>query len=163
MQLVARLSRRRADAVGVALFGEVVNGSRRWLHVGVTRIQPSEVKIMVPMMLAWYFQSTKCPALAVLSAGAVITIILVVHPQTARPGHRHADHGLGLLCCFGWSAVEGDGHWLAVCRQPAVCVWNMMHDYQRKRVLTLIDPSSGPTGHRLPHHPVDDRHRLRRP
>jgi rod shape determining protein RodA len=43
--------------LGVALFGEVVNGSRRWLHVGVTRIQPSEVlKIMVPMMLAWYFQ-----------------------------------------------------------------------------------------------------------
>ncbi|MEO8040086.1 MAG: FtsW/RodA/SpoVE family cell cycle protein, partial [Betaproteobacteria bacterium] len=40
----------------VALFGEVSNGARRWLHVGVTRIQPSEVmKIGVPLMLAWYF------------------------------------------------------------------------------------------------------------
>src|SRR4051812_49386764 len=42
--------------LGVALFGEVVNGARRWLHVGVTRIQPSELmKIAVPLMLAWYF------------------------------------------------------------------------------------------------------------
>src|SRR6476620_6184121 len=41
---------------GVAAFGEVVNGARRWLHVGVTRIQPSEVmKGAVPMALAWYF------------------------------------------------------------------------------------------------------------
>src|SRR4051812_29937668 len=40
----------------VALFGEIVNGARRWLHVGVTRIQPSEImKIAVPLMLAWYF------------------------------------------------------------------------------------------------------------
>ncbi len=43
--------------VGVALFGVVVNGSRRWLNLGVTRIQPSELmKIALPLMLAWYFQ-----------------------------------------------------------------------------------------------------------
>ena len=43
--------------VGVALFGDVVNGARRWLNVGVTRFQPSEImKIAVPLMLAWYFQ-----------------------------------------------------------------------------------------------------------
>ena len=42
--------------VCVALFGEIVNGARRWLHIGVTRIQPSELmKIAVPLMLAWYF------------------------------------------------------------------------------------------------------------
>ena len=43
--------------VGVALFGVVVNGSRRWLNLGITRIQPSELmKIALPLMLAWYFQ-----------------------------------------------------------------------------------------------------------
>ena len=43
--------------VAVALFGEVVNGARRWLHVGVLRFQPSEMmKIAMPLMLAWYFQ-----------------------------------------------------------------------------------------------------------
>jgi rod shape determining protein RodA len=42
--------------LGVAVFGEIVNGARRWLDVGVTRIQPSELmKIAVPMALAWYF------------------------------------------------------------------------------------------------------------
>jgi rod shape determining protein RodA len=42
--------------IGVALFGVVVNGSRRWLDLGVTRIQPSELmRLAVPMMLAWYF------------------------------------------------------------------------------------------------------------
>ena len=41
--------------VGVALFGEISHGARRWLHVGVTRIQPSEMmKLAVPLMLAWY-------------------------------------------------------------------------------------------------------------
>ena len=43
--------------VGVALFGVIVNGSRRWLNLGVARIQPSELmKIALPLMLAWYFQ-----------------------------------------------------------------------------------------------------------
>jgi rod shape determining protein RodA len=42
--------------VAVALFGDVVNGARRWLHVGVTRFQPSEMmKLAAPIMLAWYF------------------------------------------------------------------------------------------------------------
>ncbi len=43
--------------VGVALFGTSVNGSRRWLNLGVARFQPSELmKIALPLMLAWYFQ-----------------------------------------------------------------------------------------------------------
>ena len=42
--------------LGVMLFGEINNGARRWLNIGVTRIQPSELmKIAVPLMLAWYF------------------------------------------------------------------------------------------------------------
>ncbi|MBP8267312.1 MAG: FtsW/RodA/SpoVE family cell cycle protein, partial [Zoogloea sp.] len=43
--------------VGVALFGDVSKGARRWLNIGVARIQPSELmKIAMPLMLAWYFQ-----------------------------------------------------------------------------------------------------------
>ncbi len=43
--------------VGVALWGVTVNGSRRWLNLGVGRFQPSELmKIALPLMLAWYFQ-----------------------------------------------------------------------------------------------------------
>src|SRR3954453_19065236 len=43
--------------VGVAVFGVVVNGSGRWLNLGVARFQPSELmKLALPLMLAWYFQ-----------------------------------------------------------------------------------------------------------
>src|SRR5690606_42095957 len=43
--------------VAVALFGDVAKGARRWLDLGFTRIQPSELmKIAMPMMLAWWFQ-----------------------------------------------------------------------------------------------------------
>src|SRR4029434_11254267 len=43
--------------IGVALFGTTVNGSKRWLNLGVARFQPSELmKIALPLMLAWYFQ-----------------------------------------------------------------------------------------------------------
>ena len=43
--------------LGVEFFGETSKGATRWLNLGVTRIQPSEMmKIGVPMMLAWYFQ-----------------------------------------------------------------------------------------------------------
>src|SRR6476469_4861941 len=46
-----------AMLIGVAMFGVVVNGSRRWLNLGVARFQPSELmKIALPLMLAWYFQ-----------------------------------------------------------------------------------------------------------
>src|SRR5690554_6526876 len=43
--------------LGVEFFGETSKGATRWLNLGVTRIQPSEMmKLTVPMMLAWYFQ-----------------------------------------------------------------------------------------------------------
>src|SRR3989338_6036391 len=42
--------------IGVAFFGEISHGARRWLNLGVTTIQPSELmKIGVPLMMAWYF------------------------------------------------------------------------------------------------------------
>src|SRR5690606_2881651 len=43
--------------VAVALFGDISKGARRWLDIGITRIQPSEIlKIATPLMIAWYFQ-----------------------------------------------------------------------------------------------------------
>jgi rod shape determining protein RodA len=61
--------------------------------------------------------------------------------------------GLPWKIIIGMVAAAGDA---------APFAWNMLHDYQRKRILTLIDPTTDPLGKRLPHHPVDHRHRLRR-
>ncbi|MDH4284566.1 MAG: FtsW/RodA/SpoVE family cell cycle protein, partial [Gallionellaceae bacterium] len=46
--------------IGVALFGEISHGARRWLNLGVATIQPSELmKIAVPLMMAWYFEKNE--------------------------------------------------------------------------------------------------------
>ena len=63
--------------IAVALFGDIVNGARRWLHVGVTRIQPSEaMKLALPLMLAWYFHRNE--ATLRLRDFAVAAVLLAV-------------------------------------------------------------------------------------
>jgi rod shape determining protein RodA len=77
--------------VCVALFGDIVNGARRWLHVGVTRIQPSEImKIAVPLMLAWYFD--RYEATLKLKNYLVATALLAVPVgrRATREQHRGA-------------------------------------------------------------------------
>ena len=66
--------------VGVALFGDITNGARRWLHIGVTRIQPSELmKIAVPLMLAWYFEKReRSMKLSDFGVAAVLLLVPVV-------------------------------------------------------------------------------------
>jgi rod shape determining protein RodA len=64
------------------------------------------------------------------------------------------------LAGLPWKVIIG---LVAAGAAAAPLLWGMMHDYQRKRILTLIDPTTDPLGCGLPHHPVDHRHRLRRP
>ena len=136
--------------LGVALFGEVVNGSRRWLHVGVTRIQPSEVlKIMVPMMLAWYFQKHEN---ALRWHHYLVGAVIIIIPSLFIL--KQPDLGTAtLIMASGFFVLFLAGLPWKVMITGAVAfgaslpfVWNMLHDYQRKRVLTLIDPSSDPLG-----------------
>ena len=82
-----------AFLVAVALFGDVVNGARRWLHVGVTRFQPSEMmKLALPLMLAWYFHRRESTLrLRDFALAAVLLVVpfgLIV--RAARPRHRGA-------------------------------------------------------------------------
>ena len=64
--------------IAVALFGDVSKGARRWLHVGVTRIQPSELlKIAMPLMLAWYFQQREG---ALKAFDFIIALVLLLIP-----------------------------------------------------------------------------------
>ena len=79
----------------VALFGDIVNGARRWLYIGVTRIQPSELmKIAVPLMLAWYFDryeatlKLKNYLLAVVLLVLPIGLIAVSYTHLTLPTNR---------------------------------------------------------------------------
>ncbi len=136
--------------VCVALFGDVVNGARRWLHVGVTRIQPSEImKIAVPLMLAWYFDryeaTLKLKNYIVAAAMLVIPVALIVRQPDLGTAMLIMAAGCYVLFLAGlsWRVMFGLGVAGAACMP---LVWSMMHDYQRQRILTLIDPTQDPLG-----------------
>lgn len=136
--------------VGVALFGEINNGARRWLNIGVTRIQPSELmKIAVPLMMAWYFD--KHEAALRLRDYAVATLLLAVPVMLIL---RQPDLGTALLIASsGFYVLFLTGlSWrimatLAVAAAGSLpLLWSMMHDYQRRRVMTLFDPTQDALG-----------------
>jgi rod shape determining protein RodA len=136
--------------LGVALFGDVVNGARRWLHVGVTRIQPSEImKIAVPLMLAWYFnryESTlKGRYFLIGAAMLVIPVGLIARQPDLGTAVLITASGAYVLFLAGlsWRVIIGLGI-AGAASMPLL--WSVMHDYQRRRVLTLLDPTQDPLG-----------------
>ena len=136
--------------VCVALFGEIVNGARRWLYIGVTRIQPSELmKIAVPLMLAWYFDryeaTLKLKNYIIAALLLIVPIGLIVRQPDLGTALLISAAGAYVLFLAGlsWRIILGLGIGAAACLP---FVWGMMHDYQRQRILTLIDPTQDPLG-----------------
>jgi rod shape determining protein RodA len=139
-----------AMLVGVAMFGIVVNGSRRWLNLGVARFQPSELmKIALPLMLAWYFQKFEG---RVRFHDFVFAAILIVVPVYLIK--RQPDLGTSLLIAasgfyvlflagLSWKIIVG---LFALGAAVGPMVWTHLHDYQRERILTFLDPSRDPLG-----------------
>ena len=136
--------------LAVALFGDVTNGSRRWLHVGVTRIQPSEIlKIMVPMMVAWYLQryENHLRWYHYLVAGGLILlpVAFVLKQPDLGTAALILSAGFYVLFLSGLSwRVLVTGAVAFAASLPVI--WHFMHDYQRQRVLMLLDPSQDPLG-----------------
>jgi rod shape determining protein RodA len=136
--------------IAVALFGEVTNGARRWLHLGVTRIQPSELmKIAVPMTLAWYFHryegGLRMRHYAIATAVLLVPVWLILRQPDLGTALLIAASGFYVLFLAGlsWRLIGG----LALSGLAAgPVIWNLMHDYQRQRVLTLLDPTQDPLG-----------------
>jgi rod shape determining protein RodA len=136
--------------VGVALFGDVSHGARRWLNLGVASIQPSEgMKLAVPMMLAWYFARRE--ATLRLSDYGVAALLLalplgfIVKQPDLGTTLLIGASGFYVLFLAGlsWRLMGG----MAVTIGAMIpLIWPMLHDYQRKRVLILLDPSQDPLG-----------------
>ena len=135
--------------IAVALFGIVKKGSRRWLNIGVV-VQPSEVmKIAMPLMLAWYFQ--KRESMMRWHVFVVATLLLAVPVGLII---RQPDLGTGLLVlAAGFFVIFFAGLSWKVLTALFIAgaaslpvIWSVMHDYQRQRVMMLIDPTSDPLG-----------------
>lgn len=130
-------------------FGITVKGATRWLNVGI-RIQPSEImKLSVPLMLAWYYHVRgehvawfdHVAALALLA----IPVGLIV---------KQPDLGTSILVGIaGFSVIFFAGlNWKVIATGIGTLlvslpvIWNLLYDYQRERILTLIDPTNDPLG-----------------
>jgi rod shape determining protein RodA len=136
--------------VAVFLFGIKVNGAKRWLSLGFTRIQPSEImKIAMPLMLAWYFHKYEATLKLKHYLGAALLLLIPFALIAKQP-----DLGTALLVgAAGFYVIFFAGlPWkiiaslIATAAAAAPVLWNMMHDYQRKRILTLLDPTTDPLG-----------------
>ena len=148
--------------VAVALFGITKKGATRWVNVGVV-IQPSELlKIATPLMLAWWFQRREGNLRA---SDFVIAFVLLMVPVGLIM--KQPDLGTSLLVMAAglsviffaglpWKlilppvALAAIGIFLIVWFEPQLCAdgvsWYFLHDYQRTRVRTLLDPTRDPLG-----------------
>ena len=136
--------------IAVFLFGIKVNGARRWLSIGFTRIQPSEImKIAMPLMLAWYFQKYEATLKFKHYIGAAVLLLIPFALIAKQPdlGTALLVGAAGFYIIFfaglPWKVIVG----MIVAAGAAMPIlWNMLHDYQQRRILTLIDPTTDPLG-----------------
>lgn len=134
----------------VDAIGYVGKGAQRWLDLGFIRFQPSELmKLAVPMACALLLRERALPP-DLRTLGLLAAIILVPTALTiVQP-----DLGTGLLILFAGTLVVvlGGLSWriigvlAAIGVASAVIGWSFLHDYQRQRVLTLLDPQADPLG-----------------
>jgi rod shape determining protein RodA len=134
----------------VAVAGDVGKGAQRWLDIGIIRFQPSEImKLAVPMMCAWYLHQRPLPpslwnVFAVL-AMILVPVLLIAEQPDLGTALLVTAAGLLVVVLGGlpWTYLLGG---IAAAGAAVPLVWSLLHDYQRRRVLTLLDPQSDALG-----------------
>jgi rod shape determining protein RodA len=136
--------------LAVLVMGEVSGGAQRWLDLYLIRFQPSEMmKLAVPMMVAWYLADMRLPPnrYHLLAGGVIIAVpVLMIAKQP--------DLGTSLLiACSGFFVLFLAGlQWrllgvlTALAAATTPLLWYFMHDYQRVRVITFLNPERDPLG-----------------
>jgi rod shape determining protein RodA len=129
--------------------GDVGQGARRWLDVGV-RFQPSEaMKLGVPMMAAWYLHARQLPPkigqIALIALLIVAPTVLIAKQPDLGTALLIAASGVIVIVIAGMSFRLIIGLGLAAI-PGAWGLWQFMQDYQKQRVLTLLNPDSDPLG-----------------
>ena len=148
--------------LAVALFGITKKGARRWVNVGVV-IQPSEIlKIAMPLMLAWWFQKREGqlrPLDFVVAGGLLaLPVGLIMKQPDLGTALLVLSAGLSVIFFAGlrWRWILPPvvlglaGIAVLVAMESSWCAdgvdWKVLHEYQRQRICTLLDPARDPLG-----------------
>ncbi|BDU19949.1 rod shape-determining protein RodA [Dyella sp. GSA-30] len=133
----------------VAALGEG-RGAYRWLDLGVMRFQPSELlKLTMPMMVAWYLHPRQLPPSwkDIIVVGILIAMPAGLIAEQPDLGTALLVAGAGAFALFlsgmAWWKI---GSLLAAVGGMIPVAWHFLHEYQRNRVRTLLDPESDPLG-----------------
>ena len=136
--------------IAVLLVGEEGKGAQRWLNLGVVRFQPSELmKIAVPLLVAAYLAERPLPPtfsrLTVCFLMVVIPALLIAKQPDLGTALLIASSGLIVIFLSGisWKLIIS---FLLAAASALPVLWYAMHDYQRQRVLTFLNPESDPLG-----------------
>jgi rod shape determining protein RodA len=138
--------------VAVDVAGKIGMGAQRWLVLGPLQIQPSEIaKVAVIMLLARYYHglSREQAGRLIYTVPPLLIILAPVGLVMVQP-----DLGTAMMVLMGGAAllfVAGVRLWMFLGAAVAAvgCLpfaWSFMHEYQRKRVLTFLDPDRDPLG-----------------
>jgi rod shape determining protein RodA len=148
--------------IAVALFGVTKKGAQRWVNLGVI-IQPSEIlKIAMPLMLSWWFQKREGQLrpldFAVAGALLAMPVGLILKQPDLGTAMLVLSAGLSVIFFAGlsWRLIVPPmvlgllGIVLLVVFESSLCAdgvnWHVLHEYQRQRICTLLDPSRDPLG-----------------
>ncbi|MES9941253.1 MAG: rod shape-determining protein RodA [Candidatus Thiodiazotropha sp. 6PLUC2] len=136
--------------ISVILFGELGKGAQRWLDLGFVRFQPSEMfKLTLPMVIAWYLAEKRLPPspsrLITAALFTIIPVLLIAKQPDLGTALLVGSGGAFALFLAGisWRLIFIAGALMAAMGPLA---WYLMHDYQRQRVLTFLNPESDPLG-----------------
>jgi rod shape determining protein RodA len=134
----------------VLIFGTVGGGAQRWLDLKLIRFQPSELmKLVVPMMVAFYFSKRPLPCtfkdVIISLVIIIIPVLLVAKQPDLGTALLIAASGLFVLFLAGlpWRYIIG---MVVTAMIAAPALWMVMRDYQKKRVLTFLNPENDPLG-----------------
>ena len=137
--------------VAVLLFGDVAKGAQRWLEIGPLRFQPSEwSKLALILMFAWYFQTIgerirKIFWFLLTFVIAAVPAALILKQPNLGTAAALGPITLAMLFmagCKRWHLAATIGLGLAA----LPIAWSQLHDYQKTRVMTFLDPAADPQG-----------------
>jgi rod shape determining protein RodA len=134
----------------VAITGHIGKGAQRWLDVGFMRFQPSEImKLAVPMICAWYMHERPLPPtfrdLVIMGLLIAVPTTMIVMQPDLGTALLIAASGLIVMLLAGMSVIIILAS-IPILGGAAWAGWHVIHEYQRQRILTFLNPQNDPLG-----------------